>query len=82
MEFDYTIGGKNMTDTRALRAAIEASGLKYKAIAKEMGISAYALQLKIDNNSEFKVSEVDALSKMLGFTLEEKDRIFFAGQLN
>lgn len=67
-----------MTDTKRLRDLIAALGLKYKAIAKTLGISAYALQMKIDNDSEFRVSEVDALAKILGLTLEEKDAIFFA----
>ena len=42
-----------MTDTNALRSAIVDSGLKYKALAEIMGLSPYALQMKIDNESEF-----------------------------
>lgn len=68
-----------MTDTRALRTAIKAAGLTYKKIAQALGIAAYTLQMKIDNDTEFKVSEVDKISQMLGFTLEQKDAIFFAG---
>lgn len=67
-----------MTDTKSLRDRIAKMGLKYKAIAKALGISAYTLQMKIDNDAEFRVSEVDALAKILGLTLEEKDAIFFA----
>ena len=67
-----------MTDTKELRQRIEASGLKYKYIAKKLGITAYTLQLKIDNDNEFKVSEVDALAGLLGLSLREKDAIFFA----
>ena len=67
-----------MTDTLKLRQRIEASGLKYKAIAQKLGITAYTLQLKIDNDNEFKVSEVESLSTLLGLTLREKDAIFFA----
>lgn len=54
-----------MTDTKALRAAIKEAGLTYKTIAKALGIAAYTLQLKIDNDTEFKVSEVDKISQML-----------------
>ena len=36
-----------MTDTNALRSAIVDSGLKYKALAEIMGLSPYALQVKI-----------------------------------
>lgn len=67
-----------MTDTKSLREQIKKAGLKYKAIAEKIGISPYSLQLKIDNASEFKVSEVDALSELLGLSLREKDEIFFA----
>lgn len=67
-----------MTDTKALRTAIKASGLTYKAIAQALGIAAYTLQMKIDNATEFKVSEVEKISQMLGFTMEQKDAIFFA----
>ena len=52
-----------MTDTKALRAAIKEAGLTYKTIAKALGIAAYTLQLKIDNDTEFKVSEVDKISQ-------------------
>lgn len=75
-------GGADMTDTKALRERISALGLKYKIIAQKLGISAYTLQRKIDNDVEFKVSEVDALASLLGLSLREKDEIFFAGQLN
>ena len=67
-----------MTDTKELRQRIEASGLKYKYIAQKLGITAYTLQLKIDNDNEIKVSEVDALAGLLGLSLREKDAIFFA----
>lgn len=67
-----------MTDTKALRDRIQSSGLKYKFIAKTIGISAYSLQRKIDNDNEFLVSEVDAISQLLGLSLEDKDAIFFA----
>ena len=67
-----------MTDTKALRAAIKEAGVTYKTRAKALGITAYTPQLKIDNDTEFKVSEVDKISQMLGFTLEQKDKIFFA----
>ena len=67
-----------MTDSQALRERIEAKGLKYKAIAENLGITPYCLQRKINNKNEFKVSEVDAISGMLGLTLREKEAIFFS----
>mgnify|MGYP000420526928 CR=1 FL=1 len=32
---------------------------------------------KLENESEFKVSEAEKLSKMLGMTVEQRDRCFF-----
>lgn len=66
-----------MTDTKALRSIIQHAGLKYKVLAEMMGLSAYALQLKIDNESEFKASEIDSLSNILGMDLQQRDAIFF-----
>ena len=67
-----------MTDTAALRSAIEKSGLKYGKIAAEMGISSYSLQKKIDNIVEFKASEILRLSSLLSLSESERSCIFFA----
>ncbi len=67
-----------MTDTSALRSRIKNSGLKLCYIAKALGITPYTLQRKLDNETEFKVSEVNTLSSLLGLTLSEKDAYFFA----
>lgn len=76
--FNNQKGGNNLTNTLALRRAIEKQGLKYKFIAKEMGLSPYGLQKKIENDTEFKVSEVDKLTKMLNLSSKQKEEIFFA----
>lgn len=67
-----------MTDSAALRGAIEKSGLKYKKIAEEMGVSTYTLQKKIDNITEFKASEIHKLSSLLALSTMESNSIFFA----
>ncbi|WP_303916721.1 helix-turn-helix transcriptional regulator [Subdoligranulum variabile] len=66
-----------MTDTKRLRDAIQASGLKISFLAEKMGISRQALQQKIDNDSEFKASEIAALAGLLGLDIPEKEAIFF-----
>nr|WP_317399787.1 helix-turn-helix transcriptional regulator [uncultured Gemmiger sp.] len=66
-----------MTDTARLRACIEKKGFKLKFVAKVLGLSPYTLSMKIENDSEFKVSEVDALAELLDLSLIEKDEIFF-----
>lgn len=67
-----------MTDTVALRKAVERSGLKYGSIAVSMGISAYTLQKKINNKVEFKASEIVKLSALLSLCEAERSAIFFA----
>ncbi len=70
-----------MTNTKLLEKAIADSGYKKSYIAKRIGISAYALALKIRNENEFKVSEVRKLCDLLKIeSAEEVDRIFFAGE--
>ena len=67
-----------MTNTRVLRQHVESSGLKYKFLAANLGITPYGLQLKINNHNEFKASEIAALCQILSLTNDERDCIFFA----
>ena len=56
-----------MTDTMMIRDCIRSQGMKLGHVAHVLGIT----------NSEFKVSEAEKLSKMLGMTVEQRDRCFF-----
>lgn len=67
-----------MTDTTKLRQRIKDAGYRLNYVAKMLGISQYTLQKKLDNDSEFKISEVDALAKLLSLTPVEKNALFFA----
>ena len=67
-----------MTNTSLLEQRIEASGYKKSYIAKQIGISAYALAMKINNESEFKANEITIISKLLKLDLKTKEVIFFA----
>jgi len=67
-----------MTNTALLKEYIEKSGYKRSFIAKALGITAYALALKIDNKSEFKANEIDGLCKLLNIGIRDRMRIFFA----
>ena len=70
---------KDLTDSEALRKLIESRGLKMKYVADYLGLSAYGLQLKVDNRQEFKTSEVAALCELLEInSLMTKEKIFFA----
>lgn len=67
-----------MTDTMLLRAKLEESGYRLKFIAKKLGITYAGLLKKINNETEFKASEIQKLANMLKLDLKEKEEIFFA----
>lgn len=67
-----------MTNTTMLEKYIEDSGYKKSFIAKQIGISSYALSLKINNKSEFKGTEMTIISKLLKIDSKTRDAIFFA----
>ena len=68
-----------MVDTEKLRNKVASSGLKYKFLAEELGLSRYGLQLKIDGKNDFTTSEVARLCELLRIsTLTEKEAIFFS----
>ena len=74
-------GEDKMTNT--VRERISESGLKLQYIAEKLGISRYALSMKLDNRSEFKTSEVATLCELLGICcLEEKEEIFFKSKVD
>ena len=67
-----------MTKTSLLEQYIEKSGYKKSFIAKQLGITAYAFALKINNKSEFKANEIAILCKLLKISARDKEAIFFA----
>lgn len=68
-----------MTNTELLRERIDKSGFKMQFIAEKLGISRFTLLQKIENRSDFRVSEVEALCELLCISsLTEKNNIFFA----
>lgn len=66
-----------MTDEKLLREKIAESGLKIDHIASMVGITRSSLWQKMSGKSEFKASEMASLTKILGLSLREKERIFF-----
>jgi len=71
-----------MVNSNVLREKINAKGIKYNFLAEQLGLSPYGLALKIDNQNEFKISEVSKLCDLLGITsLREKESIFFASSV-
>lgn len=67
-----------MTNTYLLKQAIENSGYKLVFIAKQTGISYQALLKKINNETEFKASEIAKLCELLKIDIQKQKAIFFA----
>lgn len=73
-----------MTNTERLNKLIDESGYKRSYIAKAIGLkSTYGLSKKINNETEFKATEISALCKLLKIdSLEERQAIFFAEKVD
>lgn len=67
-----------MTNSKLLKEKISQSGYKMKYIANRLEISYYSLAKKIDNITEFKASEIQAICNLLQLSREEREIIFFA----
>jgi len=67
-----------MTNTALLRLKIKESGYKMSFLAKEIGITPYGFQRKVDGLNEFTASEIKVLCTKLCLSPPEKDFIFFA----
>lgn len=66
-----------MTNTNLLRKKLDESGYKSRFIAKQLGITYQGFLKKINNETEFKASEIQSLKEILNLTDEERDMIFF-----
>ena len=67
-----------MTDTAKLKQIIKRKGYKLSYIAAQLGISRCALQMKVENRSDFKGKEIATLSLVLSLSASERDEIFFS----
>lgn len=65
-----------MTATNKLKAKMVEAGITQAELAKILGISYQAMNYKINNRSEFKVSEIEAVASAL--EIRNKDEYFFA----
>ena len=67
-----------MTDTKRLRKKIDGTGISITHISEQMGITRECFYNKLNTDTEFKASEIVALSKLLHLSDKERDAIFFA----
>lgn len=66
-----------MTNTKLLREKVDQSGYKLRFIAEKAGITYQGLLNKINNKTEFRAGEIQALYNLLKLTEEERAKIFF-----
>ena len=66
-----------MTNGAQISYYIWKRGLKKGHVADVLGISTATLKNKLTGKTEFKVSEADTLSALLGLTPPQRDLCFF-----
>ena len=66
-----------MINTTLLRQKIDESGYKLTYLAEKCGLTYYGLMKKVNNETEFKVSEIMILKELLNLTDEDVTDIFF-----
>lgn len=67
-----------MTNTLKLKGKIMEKGMTIQSLADEMNITSVALSSKINNKSEFRVSEINTIVAKLQLSNQEILSIFFA----
>lgn len=70
-----------MVNINEFKAALVRKGLTAGDLAEMIGISRQSLSYRMNNIVEFRISEVEKVSQILGLTLEEKNLIFFENQV-
>ena len=67
-----------MTNTRLFREYISSSGYKLGAVASAAGLTYQGFINKMNNDNEFKASEIKAISAYTHMPDTTRDAIFFA----
>lgn len=72
-----------MTNTELLKESINNRGIKIKFIAEKLGITTTGLSKKMNNEIEFKATEIQIICDILNINdLKLKNRIFFANKVD
>ena len=67
-----------MVNTKMLRDKINDAGYKLQFVAEKCGLTYFGFMKKVNNETEFKASEVMILKVLLNLTDKEVNQIFFA----
>ena len=70
-------GSKKVTNTNLLRQKITESGYKLQYVAEQLSLTYFGFMKKVNNETEFKASEISTLKNLLHLTDEEANAIFF-----
>ena len=60
-----------------LSEVISDSGITITAIARKLGITREGFYKKLNNETEFKASEIVSMQNILGLSNKKRDAIFF-----
>ena len=71
-----------MTNTTEFRIALIRAKMTMEELANEIGISPASLSYKVNNRREFTSKEIKAISEVLELPLEDKEKIFFANEVD
>lgn len=66
-----------MTNSELLKAIAKKKHITLQKLAEISGLTRQGLYKKLDNESEFKASEIQKISACLGLSNSEKNAIFF-----
>lgn len=66
-----------MGNMKMLRSKIDETGITIVALAAKCGITRESLYNKLEGKSEFKASEIHAITCALNLKKSERDKIFF-----
>ena len=68
-----------MIDSNLFKYVIRKNGDSMNDLAIALGLSRTSLSLKINNRSDFKLSEVQEISKRYNLTVEQGIKLFLPG---
>lgn len=71
-----------MTNTVEFKVALMRAGMTTEDLSKKIGLSQQSISYKVNNKREFTSSEISKISDALNLSVEERDTIFFAKQVD
>ena len=70
-----------MTNAKEFKVALMRNGITMTQLSEMVHITLATLSRKVNNLSEFTVSEVKTISDILNLSVDDRERIFFANNV-